>query len=220
MSDTTLNLTPRLYSYLQSVSLREPEVLRKLREETHQLTVGQMQISPEQGQFLGFLIEILNARKTLEIGVFTGYSALSVALSLPDDGRIIACDINEEWTNIAKRYWQLAGVENKIDLRLGLAVDTQAELLKKGEGNSFDFIFIDADKQNYKNYYEGAIELLRPGGVVAIDNVLWKGKVADPEIQDPSTVMIRELNSQLLKDSRISLSLLPIGDGLTLARKK
>jgi predicted O-methyltransferase YrrM len=220
MSDTTLNLTPPLYSYLQEFSLREPAVLKKLREENQKSPNGHMQISPEQGQFLRLLMEILNARKTLDIGVFTGYSALSVALALPKDGRVIGCDVNKQCTDIAKRYWEEAGVADIIDLRLGPALNTLAELIKHGEADSFDFIFIDADKTNYINYYEAALVLARSGGIIAIDNVLWGGKVADPTIQDSSTQTIRELNAFLVRDERISLSLLPIGDGLTLTRKK
>ncbi|HVV69257.1 MAG TPA: class I SAM-dependent methyltransferase [Gammaproteobacteria bacterium] len=220
MSNLTINLTPQLYSYLQSTSLREPEILKQLREETAALPQGRMQISPEQGQFMRLLVEILNARKTVEIGVFTGYSALCTALSLPPEGKLIACDVNKEWTDIAQRYWQKAGIAQKIKLKLKPALDTLAELIHQGEANSFDFIFIDADKQNYKNYYEFALQLLRPGGLVAVDNVLWSGKVADPTIQDASTISIREFNGHLLQDPRITLSLLPLGDGLSLARKR
>jgi predicted O-methyltransferase YrrM len=220
MSDTTLNLTPKVYDYLQQVSLREPEVLQQLRMQTHKMSMGQMQISPEQGQFMRLLIELMGAKKTLEIGVFTGYSALSVALSLPADGKVIGCDVNVEWTKIARRYWEIAGVADKIDLRLAPALDTLQGLLDEGQAGTFDFAFIDADKANYPHYYEAALKLLRPGGLVAIDNVLWDGDVADLDINDSNTVVLRELNTKLHSDERVTLSMLPIGDGLTLARKR
>lgn len=179
-----------------------------------------MQISPEQGQFMGLLIELMGATKTLEIGVFTGYSVLSVALALPANGKVVACDINVEWTKIAQKYWKLAGMSDKIDLRLAPALETLDALLENGEGETFDFAFIDADKANYMHYYKKSLELVRPGGLIAIDNTLWSGKVADPSIQDRDTNIIRELNAKLLADERITLSLLPIGDGLSLARKR
>lgn len=202
------------------VSLREPEVLTKLRLETARLPGATMQISPEQGQFMGLLVELLNAKKTLDIGTFTGYSALIVALHLPVNGKVIAFDVNKESTDIAKRYWTEAQVISKIDLRLGEARDHLQQLLDAGGANTFDFAFIDADKRNYLTYYELAFELIRPGGLIAIDNVLWDGKVADPENQEVSTLAIREVNNRLFKDERVTLSLLPIGDGLTLARKR
>jgi predicted O-methyltransferase YrrM len=220
MSDTTLNLTPKVYDYLQQVSLREPEVLQELRVQTHKMSMGQMQISPEQGQFMRLLVELINAKKTLEIGVFTGYSALSVALSLPSDGKVIACDLNVEWTKIARRYWEKAGVADKIDLRLAPALETLQGLLDEGHANTFDFAFIDADKANYPNYYEMSLALLRTGGLVAIDNVLWDGDVADLNVTDANTTVLRELNASLHIDQRVTLSMLPIGDGLTLARKR
>ena len=220
MSDSTINLTPKLYSYLKNNSLREAEPLKKLREETHKIVQERMQISPEQGQFMGLLIEILGAKKTLDIGTFTGYSALAVALSLPDDGRVIACDTSVEWTNIARYFWKEAKVSHKIDLKLAPALETLDKLLADGDENSFDFAFIDADKCNYMSYYERSLALLRQGGLIAIDNVLWGGQVADTAIQDSDTVLIRELNAKILTDQRVTISMLPIGDGLTLARKK
>lgn len=220
MSDTTLNMTPRLYDYYQKQSLRESEILRSLREQTHKMSMAQMQISPEQGQFMQFLVEILQAKKTLDVGVFTGYSALVVALALPPDGKVIALDVNEEWTKVAKKFWAMAGVENKIQLHLAPALETLQSLIDKGESGSFDFAFIDADKLNYLNYYEKSLTLLRKGGVIAIDNVLWSGQVADPHIDDDNTKMIRKVNATLLKDDRITLTMLPVGDGLTLARKR
>ncbi|MCD6038663.1 MAG: putative O-methyltransferase/MSMEI [Gammaproteobacteria bacterium] len=220
MSDTTINLTPMLYAYLQKNSLRELEVLKSLRQQTHKMSMGQMQISPEQGQFMGLLIELLGARKTLDIGVFTGYSALCVALAMPADGRVVACDINVEWTQIAHRFWEKAGVRNKIELRLAPALETLQQLLDQGEGETYDFAFIDADKANYLLYYELSLGLLRPGGLMAIDNVLFGGKVAEKQATDINTETIRALNEKLLHDERVSLSMLPIGDGLTLAKKR
>ena len=220
MSDSTINLTSKVYSYLKNNSLREPEILKKLRDETHKTFQERMQISPEQGQFMRLLIEILSAKKTLDIGTFTGYSALAVALSLPEDGKIIACDTNAEWTNMAQQFWKEAEVLHKIDLKLGPALKTLDTLLADGEKNTFDFAFIDADKQNYISYYERSLALLRTGGLIAIDNVLWGGQVADPAIHDSDTVIIRELNAKILMDDRVTVSMLPIGDGLTLARKR
>jgi len=220
MSDATLKLTPELYAYLQKMSLREPDVLRKLREQTHKMSMSQMQISPEQGQFMRLLIELMGAKKTLDIGVFTGYSALSVALALPEDGKVIGCDINGDWTGIARRYWEMAGVTHKIDLRLAPALKTLQSLIDGGEAGTFDFAFIDADKLNYLNYYEMSLVLVRQGGLIGIDNVLWSGDVADPEVTDANTMAIRKVNEVLLSDERVSISMLPVGDGLTLARKR
>jgi predicted O-methyltransferase YrrM len=204
---------------LLSVSLREPTILTQLRQETSQLPMSRMQISPEQGQFMALLVQLIGAKKTLEVGVFTGYSSLVVALALPADGKIVACDVSEEYTSVARRYWQQAGVADKIDLHIAPALETLDNLLTTGEAGTFDFAFIDADKSNYNNYYERCLELIRPGGLIAIDNVLWSGKVADTEIQDNQTNKIRDLNRKLHEDSRITLSLVPIADGLTLAMK-
>ena len=220
MSRQTLPLDDRLYEYLLSVSLREPDVLRRLREETARHPEAAMQIAPEQGQFMGMLARLVGARKYLEVGVFTGYSALAVALALPFDGRVVALDISEEFTAVARRYWREAGVDQMIRLNLGPAIETLDRLLDDGEGDTFDFAFIDADKPNYAAYFERTLSLLRPGGLVTIDNVLWSGKVADPAIHDPDVDAIRSLNTALLSDERIDLSLLPLGDGLTLARKR
>ncbi|MFB8790107.1 MAG: class I SAM-dependent methyltransferase, partial [Potamolinea sp.] len=184
MTNKTLGLDERLYDYLLSVSLREPEILRQLREETANHPMGRMQIAPDQGQFMALLVQLIGAKKVLEIGVFTGYSSLVVALSLPSDGKIIACDISAEDTNIARRYWEKAGVADKIELRLAPALQTLDELIASVEINSFDFVFIDADKRNYPEYYERALQLVRIGGLIAIDNVLWSGKVADPQVED------------------------------------
>jgi predicted O-methyltransferase YrrM len=221
LSSKTIKLTSRLYQYLKDSSLREPEILHRLREETRRSTDDPgMQISPEQGQLMNLLARLINAKKVLEVGVFTGYSSLSVASALPPDGRLIACAVSEEWTSIARKYWKEAGVADRIDLRLGPALQTLDGLLANGEANSFDFAFIDADKKNLPLYYEKVLELLRPGGLLGIDNVLWSGRVADPRVRDKDTIVIRRLNKQLHEDPRIDLSMLPIGDGFTLALKK
>ena len=210
----------RTYEYLVTTSVRETEVAERLREETQKLPMAQMQISPDQGQFMQLLVQLINARRTLEVGVFTGYSSLWVALGLPEDGRIVACDVSEEYTAIARRYWQEAGVAQKIDLQLRPALATLDDLLAKGEAGTFDFAFIDADKSNYDNYYERALRLVRDGGLIAIDNTIWSGRVADPNEKDDDTVAIRKLNEKLLDDKRIALSMLTVGDGLTLAMKR
>ena len=219
MSTKTFTLSDDLYAYLLNSSLREPDLLRRLREETAKDELARMQISPEQGQFMSLLVKLMGAKRTLEVGVFTGYSSLSVALALPPDGKVIACDISEKWTAIARRYWKEGGVEAKIELRLGHAVRTLDKLLKEGFNEHFDFAFIDADKENYLEYYERALNLVRKGGLIAVDNVLWSGRVADPEDRDEDTIAIRSFNEHLKKDTRVALSLVPIGDGLTLALK-
>jgi caffeoyl-CoA O-methyltransferase len=217
-------LADKLYEYLKSVSVREPAILRRLREETAALPNAGMQVPPEHGQFLALLIQLMGARRTLEVGVFTGYSSLVVALALPADGKILACDVSEEYTSVARRYWKEAGVDHMIELRLGPALETLQDLLverRHGQFDfAFDFAFIDADKANYEGYYECALELVRSGGLIAIDNVLWHGAVIDPEMNDADTVAIRALNRKLLDDSRVSLSMLPISDGLTLLLKR
>ncbi len=219
MSNKTLALDDRLYDYLLSVSLREPDILARLREETLHRADAEMQIAPEQGQFMALLLKLIGARRSLEVGTFTGYSALVCALALPEDGQLIALDINEETTAIAQRYWAEAGVENKIELRLGPAEDSLRNLIDGGDQGSFDFVFIDADKTGYLTYYEMGLQLLRPGGVLAFDNVLWAGRVADPGAGDDDTQALRALNVQLHADPRVDISMVPIGDGLTLARK-
>ena len=220
MSNRTIELTDELYDYLLQVSLREPELLERLRQETASHPLAVMQISPEQGQFMALLTHLLGARRTLEVGVFTGYSALSVALALPPEGRIIACDISEEYTSVAQRYWQEAGVIGKIDLRLGPAINTLDALIHEGQAATFDMAFIDADKQSYDAYYERALLLVRCGGLIVIDNVLWGGKVVDATDTDQEVVSIRELNVKLREDPRIHLSMLPLSDGLTLAVRR
>ncbi|MDB9538437.1 class I SAM-dependent methyltransferase [Anabaenopsis tanganyikae CS-531] len=220
MANKTLGIEPSLYNYLLSVSLREPEILSQLRAETAQHPMAVMQIAPEQGQFMALLVQLIGAKKTLDIGVFTGYSSLVVSLALPADGRVVACDVSAEFTSIARRYWQKAGVADKIDLHIAPAMETLDQLLAAGAAETFDFAFIDADKSNYDGYYERSLQLVRPGGLILIDNVLWSGSVADPQIQDNRTTNIRALNEKLHQDQRINLSLLPIADGLTLAHKK
>jgi predicted O-methyltransferase YrrM len=220
LSRRTEPLTDELYDYLLSVSLREPDVLRRLREETAELEQAGLQIAPEQGQLMALLVELIGATRTLEIGTFTGYSALAVALALPADGCVVACDVSEEWTTVGRRYWAEAGVGDKVDLRLGPALDTLDALLAEERTGDFDFAFIDADKENYDAYYERCLELVRRGGLIAIDNVLWHGRVVDPSVADADTEAIRALNTKLARDERVSLSLVPIGDGLTLARKR
>lgn len=220
MSNKTLNLTDSLYEYLLRVSLRETDIQKQCREETAKIPGAEMQISPEQGQLMQLLVELIGARKTLEIGVFTGYSSLAVALALSEEGKIIACDMNEKALEFAQKYWRLAKVDHKIDCRIAPALKTIKTLLENNEAGSFDFVFIDADKENYKNYYEHSLTLLRKGGLILIDNTLWGGDVVDPSISDSSTNAIRALNEFLLNDERITLSLLPVGDGLTLARKR
>jgi predicted O-methyltransferase YrrM len=220
MSPKTLGVSPQLYDYLLNTSLRENPVLQQLRQETAQLPAARMQIAPEQGQFMALLVQLLGARKTLEIGTFTGYSALVVALALPPEGTVVTCDIDETMTAIARRYWQHAEVADKIQLHLAPALDTLQQLLQSGEEGSFDFAFIDADKRNYPHYYEKCLQLVRSGGLIAIDNVLWSGRVADETVTDKRTEAIREFNRQLHHDDRITLSLVPIADGLTLALKR
>lgn len=220
MARRTISLTDQLYDYILAVSLRESELLERLRHETAQLPRAQMQISPEQGQFMALLIKLIGAKRALEVGVFTGYSSLCVALSLPEDGQLIACDISKEWTSTAQRYWQEAGVAHKIDLRLAPATETLGKLVEDGQSNSFDFAFIDADKKSYNEYYEYCLQLVRPEGLIAIDNVLRHGMVVDDAIQDENTKAIRALNKKLHKDSRVDISLIPIADGLTLVRKR
>ena len=202
------------------VSFRDDDILRQLRAETLTLKEAQMQISPEQGALLSILTKILNAKKTLDIGVFTGYSSLVVARELPNDGLVVACDTSIEWTSIAKKYWKLAGVDNKVDLHLAPAIETLEKLIEDGQGSTYDFSFIDADKINYQSYYEYSLTLVKPGGIIAVDNVLWSGQVIDENDSDPATGAIRSFNEKLYQDDRVSISMVPIGDGLTLAYKK
>lgn len=219
MSNTNTGMDFKLSQYIASVSLREPTILRQLREETAQLPECNMQIAPEQGQFMGLLAQLTRAEKVLEIGVFTGYSSLAVALSLPTNGRITALDVSDEWTAVARRYWRLAGLEKKVDLHLGPALVSLEKLLQT-EAETYDLAFIDADKVNYDAYYESSLRLLKPGGLLMIDNVLWDGKVLDEASTDPNTLALQKLNQKIHGDERVSLSLVPIADGLTLALKR
>ncbi len=219
MSNQSISLDARLYDYLLSASLRELPVQAELRKRTAEHPHSRMQVSPEQGQLMALLVQLIGAKKTLEIGVFTGYSALAVALALPKDGKVVACDVNEKDCAIALPYWEKANVAHKIDLRIAPALDTLNELTANGEQNTFDFAFIDADKSNYDSYYEKSLQLVRPGGLIAIDNMLWYGRVADPDMQDNRTKRIRALNEKVRDDKRVMMSLLPVGDGLLLAAK-
>jgi predicted O-methyltransferase YrrM len=219
MSNRSIGLEPALYDYLLSASLREPAALARLRAETASHPRVNMQIAPEQGQFMALLVKLMGAKRCIEVGVFTGYSSLAVALALPPTGRIVACDVSEEYTQIARRHWEAAGVAGRIDLRIAPALETLDGLLAAGDGG-YDFAFIDADKGAYADYYERLLALLRPGGLIAVDNTLWDGDVADAANQEPDTVAIRAFNEKLRDDERVDLSLVPIGDGLTLARKR
>jgi len=220
MSTNTLNLNDQLYQYYQSVAFREADVLKDLRLETQNLEFFNMQIAPEQGAFMAMLVQLSGAQRIVEVGTFTGYSSLSMAMALPDEGELYALDISEEWTNIARKYWQKAGVDDKIELMIAPVVKSLQALLQQGLNNQIDLMFIDADKPSYQAYFELGLQLVRKGGVILFDNVLWGGDVADDTINDENTSALRELNQFLLEDSRIDLAMLPIGDGLTLARKR
>lgn len=220
MSNQTLGIEPKLYEYLKLVSVREPNILKELRQETSNYPMARMQIAPEQGQLMALLVQLMGAQKTLELGVFRGYSSLAIALALPDEGTVTACDISEEYTTIARHYWDKAKVSHKIDLRIAPALETLEKLIAEGQGNTFDFAFIDADKSNYDNYYEQVLKLVRPGGLMAIDNVLWGGKIVDENIKDNRTQKMRALNEKIYNDSRVNISLIPIADGLTLLLKR
>ncbi len=220
MSPRTLTLDDRLYAYVTDLGGREPDIGRRLREATRALPAAGMQIAPDQGNALALLVELIGARRAIEVGTFTGYSALRTALALPDDGELVCCDVSAEWTEVGRPYWQEAGVAGKIDLRLAPAVETLDALIAGGWGGTVDFIFIDADKPGYDSYYERALILARTGGLIAVDNVLWGGAVVDEADRSPDTVAIRALNAKIRADERVTMALLPIGDGLTLARKR
>lgn len=220
MSPKTIGLDQDLHDYLMSISLRESAPFRELREETSKLEYSNMQTAPEQGQLMRMLVQLMGARRAIEVGTFTGYSAMCVASGLPDDGELIACDVKDEWVNIGRAYWKQAGLADKIDVRIAPALETLDELIEAGQRGTFDFAYIDADKEHYIDYYERCLELLRIGGLVGVDNTLWGGSVIDESNQEESTVAIREFNQHLADDDRVDLTIVPVGDGLTLARKR
>ncbi|MDY6920425.1 MAG: class I SAM-dependent methyltransferase [Pseudomonadota bacterium] len=218
-TEPTLDLE-RIYPYVMATSVRDDELLRSLREETVKTKVARMQIAPDQGQFMALLVKLMGARRILEVGTFTGYSSLCMARALPQDGSMLCCDIDEDWTAIARRYWREAGVAHKIELILAPALDTLEERRRRGEEGRYDLAFIDADKENYDAYYEHCLALVRPGGLILLDNTLWSGQVADSSSEAPDTRALQALNRKLKDDERIDLSLLTVADGLTLARKR
>ncbi len=220
MANKTLNLDAELYAYVLDVGLREPEVLRHLREATEREDMSVMRSAPEQGQFMAMLLKLTGAKRVLEIGTYTGYGTLWMALSLPHDGEIITCDVSERWTAVAHKFWEKAGVSDKVHLKLRPALKTLDAMLAAGKQGSFDFAFIDADKINYNEYYEACLKLIRSGGLICVDNTLWGGSVINPAKHDADTVAIRVFNAALKEDDRIELSMLPIADGLTLVRKR
>ena len=219
MSNRTLSIDDRIYDYLLSVSLKESELLKQLREETADIEFSEMQISPEQGQFMALLVKLMGARRALEIGTYTGYSSICIASAMAEGGELVCCDDSEEWTTVARKYWRQAGLDDRISFKLGDASRTLQALIEDGQSGTFDFIFIDADKQNYPLYYERSLQLLRAGGLIAVDNTLWSGDVADPENMEPGTRAIRRFNEALKQDERVDFSLVTIGDGLTLVHK-
>ena len=220
MANTTIGLSDELAAYVIKVGTREPEVLARLREETAALPQHGMQIAPEEGAFLAMLVELTGARRCIEVGTFTGYSSTAVALALPEDGQLVCCDVSEEWTSLARKYWVEAGVADKIDLRVAPAAETLDQLLADGGHAAYDFAFVDADKTGYDGYYERLLRLVRPGGLIAFDNTLWGGAVLEQDAQDADTRAIQALNSKLADDERITLCLLPVADGVTLARRR
>jgi predicted O-methyltransferase YrrM len=220
MTNKSIGLPDEVQDYVLRWGLHEPEILARLRAETASHPRAQMQIAPEQGEILAMLVELLDARRCLEIGTFTGYSSLAVALALPEDGRIVCCDVSEEYTSVARRYWAEAGVAHKVDLRLGPAVETLDTLLAEGAEGTFDLAFIDADKPSYPAYWERCLELVRSGGLVVLDNVLWGGAVADESATDPSTVTMRRVNEAIASDPRVRHLMLAIADGMTIARRR
>ena len=220
MSNVSLGLPPDLQAYLVEHGVREPDILKRLREETALLPQHDMQIAPEQGAFMAMLVGLIGAQRCIELGTFTGYSSLAVALALPADGRIVCCDVSEEWTSVARRYWSEAGVADRVDLRLGPALGTLDELIAGGASGTFDFAFIDASKREYPEYHERILRLLRQGGLALYDNVLWEGGVIDESMTDEDTVGVRRLNDRLVGDERVSISMIPVADGLTLVQKR
>jgi predicted O-methyltransferase YrrM len=220
MNRKTIGLPDDVHAYLLAHGIREPDILARLRAETASHPRAQMQIAPEQGGILALLVELLDARRYLEIGTFTGYSSLAVALAMPPDGRLVCCDVSEEYTAVARRYWAEAGVEDRVDLRIGPAIESLDGLLAEGAAGSFDLAFIDADKRAYPAYWERCVQLVRTGGLIAVDNVLWSGDVADPSVTDPDTRALREVNAAIHADERVTPVMLPVADGMTLARKR
>jgi predicted O-methyltransferase YrrM len=220
MSNVSLGLPPDLHSYLVRHGVREPDILRRLREETASLPQHGMQIAPEQGAFMALLVQLSGARRAIELGTFTGYSSLAVALAMPPDGTIVCCDISDEWTSVARRYWAEAGVADRVDLRLAPALETLDALLASGAAGTFDFAFIDAAKRDYPDYHERIVQLLRTGGLAVYDNVLWDGGVIDKSMTDADTVGVRRINERLATDERVTISMIPVADGLTLALKR
>ena len=219
MTRKTLGLENHVYDYILEFGVREADLLKELREETSADPMHRMQVSPEQGALMQLLLRTMGARQGIEVGVFTGYSSLSLALALPEDGRLVACDINDEWASVAQRYWKKAGVEDRIQFHLRPAVETLDDLLQKGEQGRYDFAFIDADKESYEQYYERCLKLIRQGGLLIVDNVLWGGKVANELDLEETTCIIRAFNEKRIKDRRVELSMIPVADGITLMRK-
>ncbi len=220
MDKQFINVDKNLYEYVLAVSLKESEPLRRLRDETAEGPMAVLQITPDQGQLLALLVRAVAARRVLEVGTYTGYSAMCMAEALPEDGQLVTCDISVEWTDVGRRYWQEAGLDDKIELRIGPAVETLEALLADGQEQNFDLAFIDADKVNYCNYYELALRLVRPGGLILVDNTLWKGRVADPDVQDADTCAIRDVNTRIFNDARVDVCVNPVGDGLTFVYKR
>ncbi len=220
MANRTIGISEELAAYVARVGVREPAVLTRLREQTATIPEHGMQIAPEEGAFLALLVELTGARRCIEIGTFTGYSSTAVALALPEDGRLVCCDVSEQWTGMARGYWAEAGVADKIELRLAPAAETLDRMLGAGEEGGYDFAFVDADKSGYDGYYERLLSLVRPGGLIAFDNTLWGGAVADPDVDDVDTCALRRLNEKLVHDERVSLCLLPVANGVTLVRRR
>lgn len=220
MANKTMGISDELAAYVVKVGAREPEILARLREETAAIPQHGMQIAPEEGAFLALMVELIGARRCIEVGTFTGYSSTAIALALPQDGQLVCCDVSEEWTSLASKYWDEAGVADKIDLRIAPAAETLDQLLADGEEDAFDFAFIDADKAGYDVYYERLLRLVRRGGLIALDNTLWSGKVLNKDADDEDTRALQALNVKLADDERITLCLLPVADGVTLARRR
>ena len=220
MTNKTIGISDELAAYVVRVGTREPDLLARLREETAAIPQHGMQVAPEQGAFLALLVELTGARRCIEVGTFTGYSSLAVALALPEDGRLVCCDVSEEWTGLARKYWREAGVADKVDLRIAPAADTLDQLLAGDEADAYDFAFVDADKSGYDGYYERLLKLVRPGGLIAFDNTLWHGRVLEEDPEDEDTRALQTLNEKLSGDQRVSLSLVPFADGVTLARRR